>query len=74
MYTDIIHIALNYKRILCIEVAYTNYLAGSSNIYIGKILVPNSGTLFSRPSTNKKPYYNSNLSLNKSINLTSISL
>jgi hypothetical protein len=56
------------------EIAYTNCLTGSSNIYIGKTLVPNFGVLFSHLSTNEKPYYNSSLSLNESIDLTSISL
>ena len=74
VYTDIIYIALNYRRILCMEVAHTNYLAGSSNIYTGKTLVPNSGALFSYPSINKKLYYSSSLFLNKSIDPTSISL
>ena len=74
MYTNIIYIALNYKHILYIEVAYTNYFAGSLNIYTGKTLVFNSSTLSSHPSINKKPYYNSGLFLNKSINPTSISL
>ena len=74
MYTDIIYIALSYRRILCIEVAYTNCFAGSLNIYIGKTLVPNSGTPFSYLSTDGKPYYNSSLSLNESIDLTSIGL
>jgi len=72
--TDIINIALNYKRTLYTEVAYTNYLASSLNIFIGKTLVPNSSILFIRPSLNKKPYYNSGLSLSGSIGLTSISL
>ena len=74
MYTNTTHIILNYRRTLYIEIAYTNYLASSLNIYIGKTLVSNSGALSSHPSTDGKPYYNSSLSLNKSINLTSISL
>ena len=57
-----------------IEVIYTNYFTNSLNIYIGKTLVSNSGTLFSYPSINKKLYYNSSLFLNKSINPTSVSL
>ena len=57
-----------------IEVAHTNCLAGSLNIYIGKTLVFNSSTLSSHPSTDKKLYYNSGLFLNKSIDLTSIGL
>ena len=74
MYTDIIHIALNYRHTLYIEVAYTNYLTDSLNIYIGKTLVFNFSTLSSHPSADKKLYYNSGLFLNKSIDLTSISL
>ena len=56
------------------EVVYTNCLAGSLNIYIGKTLVFNSGALFSHPSANRKLYYSSSLFLNKSIDLTSIGL
>ena len=74
MYTNIIYITLSYRRTLYIEVAYTNCLAGSSNIYIGKTLVSNSSALSSHLSIDKKPYYNSSLFLNKSIDLTSISL
>ena len=74
MYTYIISIALNYKHIPRIEVAYTNCLAGSLNIYAGKTLVPNSSAPSTRPSVDGKLYYNSGLSLNKSIYLTSISL
>ena len=74
MYTNIIYIALNYRRILYIKVAYTNYFASSLNIYTGKTLVFNSNTLFSYLSADKKLYYNSSLFLNKSIDLTSISL
>ena len=74
MYTDIIYIALNYRYTLYIEVAHTNCLASSLNIYIGKTLVLNSSTSSSHPSTDKKLYYNSGLFLNKSIDLTSIGL
>ena len=74
MYTNIIHIALSYRRTLYIEVAYTNYLTSSLNIYAGKTLVPNFSAPSSYPSADKKPYYNSSLSLNKSINQTSIGL
>ena len=56
------------------EIAYTNCLAGSLNIYIGTTLVFNSGTLFGHPSTDGKLYYNSSLFLNESIDPTSISL
>jgi hypothetical protein len=72
--TNAIYIALNYKRTLRIEVAYTNYLISSLNISIGKTLVPSSSVLFTYPSIGRKPYYNSSLSLNRSIDLTSISL
>ena len=74
MYINIIYIALNYRRTLYIEVAHTNCLTGSLNIYIGKTLVFNSSILFSRPSADGKLYYNSSLFLNKSIDPTSISL
>jgi hypothetical protein len=56
------------------EVAYTNCLTSSLNIYTGKTLVPNSSTLSSYLSADEKPYYSSGLSLNKSIDLTSIGL
>ena len=74
MRTNIIYIALSYKRTPRIEVAYTNYLASSLNISVGKTLVPSSSILFTYPSIGRKLYYNSSLSLNKSIDLTSISL
>ena len=74
MYTNVINTALSYKRTLYTEVAYTNYLASSLNIFIGRTLVPSSGVLFTYPSIGRKLYYNSGLSLNKSIDLTSISL
>ena len=68
------HIALNYKRTLYTEVARTSYLASSLNIFIGKTPVPSSNILFARPFINRKLYYNSSLSLNKSKNLTSTGL
>ena len=68
------HIALNYKRTPRTEVARTSYLASSLNIFIGKTPVPSSNVLFTRLFMDKKLYYNSGLSLNKSINLTSTSL
>ena len=74
MYTYIINIALNYRRIPRREVAYTSCLTSSLDIFIGRTLVPSSNVPFTYPSTDKKPYYNGNLSLNKSIDLTSISL
>jgi hypothetical protein len=72
--TNIIYVALNYKRILYIEVAYTSYLTSSLNIFADKTLVSNSGALFTHLFINKRLYYNSSLSLNRIINLTSISL
>ena len=74
MYTNIIYIALSYKRTPRIGVAYTNCLTSSLNISIGKTLVPSSSVLFTYLSIGRKPYYNSSLSLNRSIDLTSISL
>ena len=74
MYTDIIYITLSYRHILYIKVAYTNCLAGSLNIYIDKTLISNFSVLSGYLFINKKLYYNSGLSLNKSINLTSIGL
>ena len=74
MYTNIIYVALSYRYTLYIKIAYTNYLASSLNIYIGKTLVLNFSTLSSHLSANKKPYYNSSLFLNESIDLTSIGL
>ena len=74
MYTDIINTALSYKHTPYMEVAYTNCLTSSLNIFIDKTLVPSSSAPFTHPSIDRKLYYNSSLSLNKSINLTSISL
>ena len=74
MRTNAIYVALSYKRIPRTGVAYTNCLTSSSNIYIGKTPVFNFSALFSHPSMDRKPYYNSSLFLNKSIDLTSISL
>jgi len=72
--TNIINIALSYKHTPHTEVAYTNCLASSLNTFTDKTLVPSSSALFTHPSINRKPYYNSGLFLNKSINLTSIGL
>jgi len=72
--TNIIYIALSYKRTLRTEVAYTNCLASSLNIFIGKTLVLSSSIPFTYLSIGRKPYYNSGLSLNRSIDLTSIGL
>jgi hypothetical protein len=71
---NIIYIALSYKRTPRIGVAYTNYLASSLNISVGKTPVPSSGVPFAYPSIGRKLYYNSSLSLNRSIDPTSISL
>ena len=67
-------IALSYKHTLYIEVVRTNYLASSLNIFIDKTLVSSFNILFTYPFINKKLYYNSGLSLNKSIDLTSTGL
>ena len=74
MHTYIISIALSYKCIPYIEVARTNCLTSSLSIYIGKTLVPSSNVLFTYLSIDGKPYYNSGLFLNKSIDLTSTGL
>ena len=74
VYTNIIYIALNCKRTLYIKVAYTSYLVGSLNIFIGKTLIFSFSILFAHPFIGRKLYYNNSLSLNKSINLTNISL
>ena len=68
------YITLSCKRIPRIGVAYTSCLASSLNISVGKTLVPSSSVLFTYLSIGRKPYYNSSLSLNRSIDLTSISL
>ena len=74
MYTYIINIALNYKRTLYTEVAYTSYFTSSLNIFIGKTLIPNSSVLFTHLFINRKLYYNNSLFLNGSIGPTSIGL
>jgi len=74
VYTYIIYIALNYKRTPYMEVAYTNYLASSLDTFIGKTPVSSSGVLFTYLFISRKLYYNSGLSLNKSIGLTSTGL
>ena len=68
------YIALSCKRTPRTGVAHTNCLAGSLNIFIGKTLVPSSSVLFAYLSIGGKLYYNGGLSLNRSIDLTSISL
>ena len=74
MRTNIIYITLSYKRTPRTEVAHTNYLISSLNISIGKTLVYSSSVPFTYLSIGGKLYYNSSLSLNGSIDLTSISL
>ena len=74
MHTNIIYITLNYKCTPYIKVAYTNYFASSLNISIGKTLVPSFSVPFTYPSIGRKPYYNGSLSLNRSIDPTSIGL
>jgi len=74
VYTYTMYIALNCKRTLYTEVAHTSYLTGSLDIFIGKTPVPNSGILFAYLFINKKLYYNSSLSLNRSIGPTSTGL
>jgi len=72
--TDIIYIVLSYKRTLCTEVARTNCLASSLNTFTDITLVPSSSVPFTHLSTGGKPYYNSSLFLNESIDLTSTGL
>ena len=74
MYTNTIYIILSYRYTLYTEVAYTNYLTSSLNIYTGKTPVSNSSTLSSHLFIDRKPYYNNSLFLNKSIDPTSIGL
>ena len=68
------HIALNCKRTPRIDVARTSCLVGSLNTFIGKTLVLSSSILFTHLFINRKLYYNSGLSLNGSIGLTSTGL
>ena len=74
MYTYTIYIALNCKRTPRTEVARTNCLASSLDTFIGKTPVPSSGVLFTHLFIDGKLYYNSSLSLNGSIGLTSTGL
>jgi hypothetical protein len=74
VYTNITNAALSYKRIPRIEVAYTNCLTSSLNTFIDTILVPSFSAPFTYLSIDRKLYYNSSLSLNKSIDLTSTNL
>jgi len=72
--TNTIYIVLSYKRTPRMEVAHTNYLTSSLNIFIDTTLVPSSSVPFTYLSIDRKPYYNGSLSLNKSIDLTSTGL
>ena len=74
MYTYAIYITLNCKRTPHMEVARTSCLASSLNTFIDKTPVPSFGVLFTYLFINKRLYYNSSLSLNKSKNLTSTGL
>jgi len=74
MHTDVINITLSNKHILRTKVAYINYFINNLNIYISKTPVPSFGVLFTYLFINKKLYYSGGLFLNKSIDLTSISL
>ena len=74
MHTNTINAASSYKCTPRTEVAYTNYLTSSLNIFADKTPVPSFSALFTYLSIDRKLYYNSSLSLNKSIDLTSTNL
>ena len=74
VYTYTIHVALNCRHTPRIEVAHTNYLTSSLNIFISITPVPSSSVPFTYPFINGKLYYNSGLSSNKSIDPTSTGL
>jgi hypothetical protein len=74
VHTNATNAALSYKRIPYTEVARTNCLASSLNTFADKTPVPSFGALFTYLSIDRKLYYNSSLSLNKSIYLTSTGL
>ena len=61
MHTDIINTTSSYKRTPHTEVAYTNCLASSLNIFIDKTLVPSFSTLFTYLSIDRKLYYNGSI-------------
>ena len=56
------------------EVAYTNYLTSSLNIFVGKTLVPSSSVPLTYLCMDRNLYYNSSLSLNRSMDPTSTGL
>ena len=68
------HIALSCKHTLYIGVVHTSYFTGSLNIFTSKTLVFSFSVPFTHLFIGGKLYYNNNLSLNKSIDLISISL
>jgi hypothetical protein len=74
VHTNIINTASSYKRIPYTEVAYTNCLTSSLNTFADKTPVPSFSALFTYLSIDRKLYYNSSLSLDKSIDLTSTNL
>ena len=74
MQTNAIYIVLSYKYTPRTEVARTNCLTSSLNIFVDITLVPSFGVPFAYLFADRKPYYNSGLSLNKSIDLTSTGL
>jgi hypothetical protein len=74
VHTNVTNAASSYKRIPRTEVAYTNCLISNLNIFADKTPVPSFSALFTHPSIDRKLYYNSGLSLNKSIDLTSTNL
>ena len=74
VYTYTTNITLSCRRTPRTEVAYTSCLTSSLDIFVGKTLVPSSNVPFTYPSTDKKLYYSGSLSLNRSIDPTSIGL
>jgi len=71
---NIINIILSYKYTLYIEVTHINCFASNLNTFTDKTPIPSFSVLFIYLFINKKLYYSSGLSLNKSIDLISISL
>ena len=74
MYTYAISIALSYKHIPRMEVAYTNHLTGSLDIYVDRTLVLDFSALFTHLFMDIRLYYSGSLSLNRNIDSTSIGL
>ena len=67
-------VTLSYRHTLYTEVVRTNCLTSSLNIFVDKTLVSSFSVLFAHPFVDRKLYYNSGLSLNKSIDPTSTGL